>query len=105
MKSIYRLNIVNIKNVEIKKGKTADIQDEKLFRRNLKLRNNLFIGLFIQNIDSSFKICDIRRADFSKLILQNGNEVEVGVAVKPEAVFHGRRSARRKCLLAGTKPF
>lgn len=57
MKSIYRLNIVNIKNVEIKKGKSADIQDEKLFRRNLKLRNNLFIGQFIQNIDSSFKIC------------------------------------------------
>lgn len=80
-KHIYRLNIVNIKNVEIKKGKSAAFQDEKLFRRNLKLRNNLFIGQFIQNIDGSFKICDIRRSDFSKLILQNGKE-------QPPIVFH-----------------
>ena len=31
-----------------------------------------------------------------------GNGAEGGVAVKPEAVFHGWRSARRKCLPGGT---
>ena len=37
--------------------------------------------------------------------LSFGNGAEGGVAVEPEAVFHGWRSARRECLPAGTKPF
>lgn len=44
----------------------------KLLKRNLKLKNDLFVGRFIENKDGSFKIEDIRRTDFSKLILQNG---------------------------------
>ena len=32
-----------------------------------------------------------------------GNGVEGGVAVEPEAVFHGWRSARRECLPDGTR--
>ena len=31
-----------------------------------------------------------------------GNGAEGGVAVEPEAVFHGWRSARRECLPGGT---
>lgn len=46
--------------------------EEKLLKRNLKLKNDLFVGRFIENKDGSFKIDDIRRTDFSKLILQNG---------------------------------
>ena len=34
--------------------------------------------------------------------LSFGNGVEGGVAVEPEAVFHGWRSARRECLPGGT---
>ena len=32
-----------------------------------------------------------------------GNVAEGGVAVEPEAVFHGWRSARRECLPGGTQ--
>ena len=49
-------------------------KEEALFLRNLKLRDNLFIGQFTMNRDGSFTIRDIRRSDFSKLILQNGKE-------------------------------
>ena len=31
-----------------------------------------------------------------------GNGAEGGVAVEPEAVFHGWQDARRECLLGGT---
>jgi len=48
--------------------------EEKILKRNLKLEDNLFIGQFTQNKDGSFTIRDIRRSDFSKLILQNGKE-------------------------------
>ena len=34
--------------------------------------------------------------------LSFGNGAEGGVAVEPEAVFHGWRSARRECLPGGT---
>ena len=49
-------------------------KEEALFLRNLKLKDNLFIGQFTMNRDGSFTIRDIRRSDFSKLILQNGKE-------------------------------
>ena len=35
--------------------------------------------------------------------LSFGNGAEGGVAVEPEAVFHGWRSARRECLPGGTQ--
>lgn len=73
-KHVYRLQIARILNAEIKEVKSFDSGEEALFRRNLKLRNNLFIGQFSQNKDGSFSIRDIRRSDFSKLILQNGKE-------------------------------
>ena len=49
-------------------------KEEAIFLRNLKLKDNLFIGQFTMNRDGSFTIRDIRRSDFSKLILQNGKE-------------------------------
>jgi len=73
-KSTYRLQIASIQNTTIKEVKSFDSNEERVFRRNLKLRNNLFIGQFSQNKDGSFTIKDIRRSDFSKLILQNGKE-------------------------------
>ncbi len=73
-KHAYRLQIARILNSVIKEVKSFDSGEESLFRRNLKLRNNLFIGQFTQNKDGSFSVRDIRRSDFSKLILQNGKE-------------------------------
>lgn len=73
-KSIYKLYIASIKNTVIKEVKSFNNAEEELFKRNLKLSNNLFIGQFIKNDDESFTIQDIRRSDFSKLILQNGKE-------------------------------
>lgn len=72
-KPIYKLLIVRIKNATIIVPNHND-KEEQLFRRNLKLRNNRFVGQFLINSDGSVKICDIRRPDFSKLILQNGKE-------------------------------
>ena len=73
-KQAYRLQITRIHNIVIKEVKSFDSGEESLFRRNLKLRNNLFIGQFTRNKDGSFSVRDIRRSDFSKLILQNGKE-------------------------------
>lgn len=73
-KHAYRLQIARILNTVVKEVKSFDSGEESLFRRNLKLRNNLFIGQFTQNKDGSFSVRDIRRSDFSKLILQNGKE-------------------------------
>lgn len=50
----------------------TESDEVRLLKRNLKLKNDLFVGRFIENKDGSFKIEDIRRTDFSKLILQNG---------------------------------
>ena len=69
----YRLFIIRIKNIEqaiVKRDKRA----ESKFRYYLKLKDDRFIGLFTENKDGSFTIRDIRRSDFSKLILQNGKE-------------------------------
>lgn len=70
----YRLYPYYFKNIEISETSHFDDKEEILFRRNLKLDNNLFIGLFTENSDGSFTVRDIRRSDFSKLILQNGKE-------------------------------
>ena len=73
-KPIYKPQIVRIKNIVVKEVKSFDRTEENIFKRNLRLRNNQFIGLFTENIDGSFTIRDIRRSDFSKLILQNGKD-------------------------------
>ena len=67
----FKFIIFQIKNVNVIVPKRDDKQ-EKLFRYNLKLKNNRFVGQFTVNSDNSFTIRDIRRSDFSKLILQNG---------------------------------
>ena len=72
-KPIYKLLIKSIKSITIIVPNHND-KEEQLFRRNLKLRNNRFVGQFLINSDGSVTICDIRRTDFSKLILQNGKE-------------------------------
>lgn len=51
-----------------------DTSEDRDLKKYLKLPNHNFIGLFTQNKDGSFTIRDIRRTDFSKLILQNGKE-------------------------------
>lgn len=69
----YKLIITRIKNIEqaiVRRDKHA----ESKFRYNLKLKDDKFVGLFTENKDGSFTIRDIRRSDFSKLILQNGKE-------------------------------
>ena len=73
-KQIYKLQIVRIQNIVVNEVKSFDKTEESYFKRNLRLRNNLFIGLFTENKDGSFTIRDIRRSDFSKLILQNGKD-------------------------------
>lgn len=67
----YKLLIKSIKNISVPRH---NFQQEKLFKHNLKLKDNRFIGQFTVNSDGSFAIRDIRRSDFSKLILQNGKE-------------------------------
>ncbi|MDR2407067.1 MAG: hypothetical protein LBE13_03005 [Bacteroidales bacterium] len=73
-KKYYKPYILNVRNIIIPKAEHFSKEEEALFRRNLKLKDNLFIGQFTQNKDGSFAIRDIRRSDFSKLILQNGKE-------------------------------
>lgn len=78
-------------NVAITEVKSFDKGEEASFKRNLKLPNNLFVGQFTQNKNGSFPISDIRRSDFSKLILQNGKEQQTIVhhpkGKKPEIGF------------------
>lgn len=73
-KKKYRLYISRITNIVLSEVEHFDKKEEGIFRRNLKLKNNQFIGQFTKNKDSSFTIRDIRRSDFSKLILQNGED-------------------------------
>jgi len=78
-KNAYNLQISSIKNLnstnlKVPIIKSFDLTEESTFKRNLKLKDNLFIGQFTLNRDGSFTIRDIRRSDFSKLILQNGKE-------------------------------
>lgn len=69
----YRLMITKVKNV-VQKAVKRDRKAESIFRYNLKLKDDKFVGQFTENKDGSFTIRDIRRSDFSKLILQNGKE-------------------------------
>lgn len=50
-------------------------KDEILVKRNLKLKDDFFIGKFHRNPDGQYGISDIRRSDFSKLILQDGEQI------------------------------
>lgn len=50
-------------------------RDESLVKKNLKLKDNLFVGRFHRNPDGQYVISDIRRTDFSKLILQDGEQI------------------------------
>jgi hypothetical protein len=71
----FRPRILSIKNIVNKEIPPEDATEVSKLKRNLKLKNNLFIGQFTQNKDGkSYTIRDIRRSDFSKLILQNKKE-------------------------------
>jgi len=50
-------------------------KDEILVKKNLKLKDDFFIGKFHRNPDGQYGISDIRRSDFSKLILQDGEQI------------------------------
>lgn len=69
----YKLIITRVKNVA-QKTVRRDKKAESRFRYNLKLKDDKFVGQFTENKDGSFTIRDIRRSDFSKLILQNDKE-------------------------------
>lgn len=69
----YKLIITRVKNIA-QKTVRRDKKAELRFRYNLKLKDDKFVGQFTENKDGSFTIRDIRRSDFSKLILQNGKE-------------------------------
>lgn len=69
----YKLFITRVKNI-VQKIVRRDRKAESTFRYNLKLKDDKFVGQFTENKDGSFTIRDIRRSDFSKLILQNGKE-------------------------------
>lgn len=69
----YKLIITRVKSIAQKLVR-RDRKAESIFRYNLKLKDDKFVGLFTENKDGSFTIRDIRRSDFSKLILQNGKE-------------------------------
>lgn len=73
-KNQYRLIVLKVVASKQKEVSSFDSKEEAIFKRNLKLQDNRFIGLFTKNSDGSFTIRDIRRSDFSKLILQNGKE-------------------------------
>ena len=68
----YKLILRAIKNVKMAANSSFNTEEESLCKRNLKLKDQLFIGQFNQNIDGSFVVKDIRRSDFSRLILQTG---------------------------------
>lgn len=50
-------------------------KDEILVKKNLKLKDDFFVGKFHRNPDGQYSISDIRRSDFSKLILQDGEQI------------------------------
>ncbi|MGL4994177.1 MAG: sacsin N-terminal ATP-binding-like domain-containing protein [Bacteroidales bacterium] len=86
--SINNLNSINFKAPIVK---SFDLSEESTFKRNLKLKDNLFIGQFTQNRDGSYTIRDIRRSDFSKLILQNGKEqLPIGYHPKGKKIQNGK---------------
>lgn len=70
----YRLYPYYFKNIVINETSHFNEKEEAQLRYNLRLEDNLFIGLFTKNSNGSFSIRDIRRSDFSKLTLQNGKE-------------------------------
>ena len=51
----YRLFPYYFKNIEISETSHFDDKEESLFRHNLKLKDNLFIGLFTKNRDGDRK--------------------------------------------------
>lgn len=57
-------------------GAALDSEKVRLVMRNLKLQDDRFVGLFSLMPDGMYEISDIRRTDFSKLILQNGSRIE-----------------------------
>ena len=73
-KNQYRLLVLKVVALRQKEVNSFDTKEEAIFKHNLKLQDNRFVGQFTRNSDGSFAIRDIRRSDFSKLILQNGKE-------------------------------
>ena len=56
-------------------GAGDDSPGVRLAKDNLKLSDNRFVGLFRFMPDGTWEISDIRRTDFSKLILPNGLKI------------------------------
>lgn len=56
-------------------GAGDDSPGVRLAKDNLKLSDNRFVGLFRLLPDGTWEISDIRRTDFSKLILPNGLKI------------------------------
>ena len=67
----YQLLVQTVRSVKVERM-VRDVESESRFCRNLKLKDKKFIGQFQEQGEGSFTINDIRRSDFSKLILQNG---------------------------------
>ena len=70
-------SVANNTTPNINKGISSRIysRDEILVKKNLKLKDDFFIGRFHRNPDGQYAISDIRRSDFSKLILQDGEQI------------------------------
>ena len=79
---VIKLQLTRIKNIA-KTNSIVSNQDKKiitdedirLFKEDIGVSDNTFIGRFDKNVDGSFAIRDIRRADFSKVVLLNGREL------------------------------
>lgn len=70
-------SVANNTTPNINKGISSRVysRDEILVKKNLKLKDDFFIGRFHRNPDGQYAISDIRRSDFSKLILQDGEQI------------------------------
>lgn len=81
---LLRLKLNSIKplsenNNEVKDSNNVSksySKDEILVKKNLKLKDDYFVGKFHKNPDGQYAISDIRRTDFSKLILQDGEQIQ-----------------------------
>ena len=66
-------------------GAGDDSPGVRLAKDNLKLSDNRFVGLFMLLPDGTWEISDIRRTDFSKLILPNGLKINP-IPFKPREI-------------------
>ena len=66
-------------------GAGDDSPGVRLAKDNLKLSDNRFVGLFRLLPDGTWEISDVRRTDFSKLILPNGLKINP-IPFKPREI-------------------